>query len=166
MNDALQQQIIQRLEKLENDIQEIKTLLQDGTIPEPTSIDKEPVEAVKEEPEELLAHLFTIVQQDLEEEDWSKTISPLLHSSISEHNVALHSFLRYSFKTFKARWKDYLQEDLAPNSFKITRRQQNNRGELSELRLYLHVSHRSSTPITFKKDPNHNLAWKILSLSL
>jgi len=59
-----------------------------------------------------------------------------------------------------------LQHSTDPSSFTVTRKQENNRGELALLTYYLHVAHRSPTPITVKQDPQNSLQWKISALSL
>ena len=164
MNDSLRQRLLQKIEQLEHDIRDIKDLLTadtDSAFAEPTTQRQS-----SHDPLDLLTALFTVVQQDLDEEACAIQLRSLLHSSISEHPIALDNFTRFSFKTFKARWADYLQRSADPSSFTITRKQENNRGELALLTYYLHVNHRSPTPITVKQDPQDSLHWKISALSL
>ena len=165
MNDNLKTILLQRLTQLENDIVEIKMLLDNDLDNASSSIEQTDINQ-NNSPEHSVTTLFSLVQQDISEEGLSKALSSILHSSISQHSIALDNFIRYSFKTFQGRWKEYLQDQNDPSSFQVIRSQENNRGELSEIRLYLHVSHRSATPITLKKDPEQGLCWKIFSLSL
>ena len=164
MNDMQKQLLLQKIEKIEQELQTIKEMLRTGDPSSPVVEEKSTLREYR--PNELLTALFMLAQQEYEEEELPKALAVILHSSISDHNIALDNFIRYSFKTFQGRWKDYLQHPEDPNSFQIARQQENNRGELSELRLYLHVGHRSDTPITLKQDPNHGLQWKIFALSL
>ena len=165
MNDSIKQLLLSKVEQIERDLAEVKLLLQEEM---PVSIPKkeENISVQNQQPKEVLSTLFSLVKQDLTEEELPSQLAVLLHSSISEHSKALDNFIRFSFKTFKVRWKDYLQDPNDPSSFQINRQQENNRGELSELRLYLHVHHRSPTPISLKQDPQAGLSWKIFALSL
>ena len=163
MNDEQKKQLLLKLESMEREIQEIKVMFLLNGADE--DADEEGIDATLT-PEELLSTLFNLVQQEHDESSLPDALRRIVHSSIAEHSHALENFIRYSFKTFQGRWKDYLKDISNPNSFSVTRKNENNRGELSELRLYLHAPHRSPTPITLKQDPGADLAWRISSLSL
>lgn len=118
-----------------------------------------------ESPEELVAQFLVAAQQtDIEQRD--AYLSRLLHSSILKHPPAVDSFLRFSFKTLQNRWRDYLADESDTHSFKVVRQQRNDRGELSDLRIYLEASHRSPCPITFQQDPMNEMQWRVVSTSL
>ena len=164
MNEQLKNQILQRLAILEQEISNIRNLLHPSKT---TALQQSSNRATELSgtPEELIATLFSLVNQE-EPDSWKEIVAPILHSSIGQHPIALDNFLRYSFKTFTGRWQEYLTTRDDPTSYVIERTQENNRGELSELRCYLKTQHRSATPITLKKDPQNNLQWKIFSISL
>lgn len=138
----------------------------DGTAE--TESQKEPIPAVlidTDSPEELVAQ-FLVAAQQLDIVSRDRLLSQLLHSSIIKHSPAMDSFLRFSFKTLQNRWSDYLSDVSDPHSFTITRQQRNDRGELSDLRIYLQASHRSPCPITFQQDPLNDMQWRVVSSSL
>ena len=164
MNEQLKDQILHRLAVLEQEIAAIRNLLHNSQT-EPSQTSSVTVNRSPELPEELISTLFTLVNQE-EPDSWGDVLAPILHSSVVQHPIALDNFLRYSFKTFTGRWKEYLDHSNDPTSFIIERSQENNRGELSELRCYLKTHNRSAAPITLKKDPKNHLQWKIFSISL
>ena len=112
-------------------------------------------------PEGLLEALFEIVATDQISE-----LNNILHSSLVKHPPSRDTFMRFTFKTFQSRWHEYLSFKEAYDSFTITRRQKNDRGELSELKLYLQSENRSPCPITLQQDPYADMRWKIISSSL
>jgi hypothetical protein len=165
MDDTQKLLLLHKIETIERELQSLKELL--GVDASEKIFVEKKIEAVREYlPEEIVAALFTLAQHQYGDEEIPKALATILHSSIRDHNIALDNFIRYSFKTFQGRWTDYLTTPTDPSSFTISRKQENNRGELSELRLYLHVDHRSDTPITLKQDPLQSMGWKIFALSL
>lgn len=112
-------------------------------------------------PEGLLSRFFQIAQQNNTSE-----LSTVLHSSISKHPPSTEQFIRFNYRTFLERWTEYLADPKDSSSFTITRQQRNDRGELSELRLYIHSSVRSPCPITLLQDPMQDMHWRIVSSSL
>ena len=164
MNEQLKDQILQRLAVLEQEITNIRSLLHNSQ-PNTSQSPSTAVNPYSDSPEELISTLFALVNQE-EPESWGDVLTPILHSSVAQYPVALDNFLRYSFKTFTGRWQEYLDHHNTPTSFTVERTQENNRGELSELRCYLKTQNRSAAPITLKRDPQNHLHWKIFSISL
>ena len=160
--------IIKYIDRLEQDLQALRNMiasLDGGTESESPS---KPISAVlidTDSPEDLVAQ-FLVAAQQIDSVSRDNLLSQLLHSSIIKHPPAMDSFLRFSFKTLQNRWSDYLTEVSDPHSFTITRQQRNDRGELSDLRIYLQASHRSPCPITFQQDPLNDMQWRVVSSSL
>lgn len=171
MTPETQRLILKRISSIEKELQALKQLIE---IPDRSSlyfddsdiIDAEVSDAEQNSTEQILHHLFSIMTKNKVREEQQKAVTPLIHSSISEHSPALDSFFRFSFKTFQERWQEYLENPQECSSFQIERQKENHLGELMEIKIYLISPHRSPSPITFKQDPNHGLAWKIQSLSL
>ena len=165
---STKEDILKYIDRLEQDIQTLrKMVLSLGENPE-TDEHSEPIPAIlidTESPEDLTAQFLVAAQQpDIASRD--KLLVQLLHSSIVKHPPAMDSFLRFSFKTLQNRWSDYLTDTSDPHSFTITRQQRNDRGELSDLRIYLQAAHRSPCPITFQQDPLSDMQWRVVSSSL
>ena len=116
-------------------------------------------------PEDIVAQML-YAASFVEESTREALLSQVLHSSILKHNPALDSFMRFSFRTLQGRWQDYLKDQSDFSSFSITRQQRNDRGELSDLKVYLEASNRSPCPITFQQDPYADMNWKVISSSL
>ena len=160
--------LLKYIDRLEQDIQTLRKMIVSlDNDPEPES-NSEPSPAIlidTESPEDLTAQfLVAAMQPDMASRD--KLLTQLLHSSIVKHPPAMDSFLRFSFKTLQNRWSDYLTDTSDPHSFTITRQQRNDRGELSDLRIYLQAAHRSPCPITFQQDPLSDMQWRVVSSSL
>ena len=160
--------ILKYIDRLEQDIQALRRMVATMDATNETESQKEPIPAVlidTDSPEELVAQ-FLVAAQQLDIESRDGLLSQLLHSSIIKHSPAMDSFLRFSFKTLQNRWSDYLSDVSDPHSFTITRQQRNDRGELSDLRIYLQATHRSPCPITFQQDPLNDMQWRVVSSSL
>lgn len=160
--------IIKYIDRLEQDLQTLRRMVStmDGT--NETESQNDPIHAVlidADSPEDLVAQ-FLVAAQQIDSVSRDRLLGQLLHSSIIKHPPAMDSFLRFSFKTLQNRWSDYLSEISDPHSFTITRQQRNDRGELSDLRIYLQASHRSPCPITFQQDPLNDMQWRVVSSSL
>ena len=163
-------QIRLQIQRIEQELSILKQLLE---IPShtshsiDTSSDSTDVTAPKalimdtDSPEGILEALFEIVATDQIHE-----LDKILHSSLVKHPPSKDTFMRFTFKTFQSRWKEYLSLENAYDTFTITRRQKNDRGELSELKLYLQSENRSPCPITMQQDPYAEMRWKIISSSL
>ncbi len=164
------QDILQYIDRLEQDLRTLRQMVlsmedTEATDSPPTPKSTTTVLMDVESPEELVAQFLVAAQQtDIERRD--AYLARLLHSSILKHPPAVDSFLRFSFKTLQNRWRDYLTDESDPHSFKIMRQQRNDRGELSDLRIYLEASHRSPCPITFQQDPINDMQWRVVSTSL
>ena len=164
--------LLKKIRFLEQELQSLRRLVQEESgsdlfhFAEEEAIDADVIFTEKDSAEQYLEQLFSIMCQNRSPDEQKKAIASLIHSSVSKHPPALDSFFRFSFKTFQGRWADYLDENQGPNSFHIERRKENSLGELLELKLYLSSDKRSPSPITFKKDPQNQMNWKILSLSL
>lgn len=160
--------IIKYIDRLEQDLQALRRMVSTMDDTNETESQNDPIPAVlmdTESPEDLVAQFLVAAQQiDIVSRD--KLLSQLLHSSIIKHPPAMDSFLRFSFKTLQNRWSDYLSEISDPHSFTVTRQQRNDRGELSDLRIYLQATHRSPCPITFQQDPLNDMQWRVVSSSL
>jgi hypothetical protein len=165
--------ILQHIAKLEQDILLLKSMvlsLEDTeTNPLPAGVpsstnDSKPL-TMGDSPEELVAR-FLVAAQQKDNADRDLLLSDLLHSSILKHAPAVDSFLRFGFKTLQNRWSDYLSDITDPHSFQVVRQQRNDRGELSDLRIYLKADHRSPCPITFQQDPINEMQWRVISSSL
>ena len=160
--------ILKYIDRLEQDIQALRRMVATMDATNETESQHEPIPAVlidTDSPEELVAQ-FLVAAQQLDIASRDGLLSQLLHSSIIKHSPAMDSFLRFSFKTLQNRWSDYLSDVSDPHSFTITRQQRNDRGELSDLRIYLQASHRSPCPITFQQDPLNDMQWRVVSSSL
>ena len=160
--------ILKYIDCLEQDIQALRRMVATMDATNETESQHEPIPAVlidTDSPEELVAQ-FLVAAQQLDIASRDGLLSQLLHSSIIKHSPAMDSFLRFSFKTLQNRWSDYLSDVSDPHSFTITRQQRNDRGELSDLRIYLQASHRSPCPITFQQDPLNDMQWRVVSSSL
>ena len=160
--------ILKYIDRLEQDIQALRRMVATMDATNETESQHEPIPAVlidTDSPEELVAQ-FLVAAQQLDIASRDRLLSQLLHSSIIKHSPAMDSFLRFSFKTLQNRWSDYLSDVSDPHSFTITRQQRNDRGELSDLRIYLQASHRSPCPITFQQDPLNDMQWRVVSSSL
>ena len=165
--------ILQHIAKLEQDILLLKSMvlsLEDTetsnltpSVPSNTK-DTTPL-TMGDSPEELVAR-FLVAAQQQNIADRDLFLSKLVHSSILKHAPAVDSFLRFSFKTLQKRWSDYLSDITDPHSFQVVRQQRNDRGELSDLRIYLKADHRSPCPITFQQDPVNDMEWRVISSSL
>jgi hypothetical protein len=116
-------------------------------------------------PEDIVAQMLHAASF-VEESTRETLLSQVLHSSILKHSPALDSFMRFSFRTLQGRWQDYLRDPSDFSSFSITRQQRNDRGELSDLKVYLEATNRSPCPITFQQDPYADMNWKVISSSL
>ena len=160
--------ILKYIDRLEQDIQTLRRMVATMDDTNETETQSEPIPAVlidTDSPEELVAQ-FLVAAQQLDIVSRDRLLSQLLHSSILKHSPAMDSFLRFSFKTLQNRWDDYLSDASDPHSFTITRQQRNDRGELSDLRIYLQATHRSPCPITFQQDPLNDMQWRVVSSSL
>ncbi len=166
-------EILQHIAKLEQDIYTLrKMVLEWDDDPASKIADTSPAFTESttpllsdNSPEELISH-FLIAAKQQNETDRDAHLTQLLHSSILKHPPAVDSFLRFSFKTLQNRWQDYLANPADASSFTITRQQRNDRGELSDLRIYLQATHRSPCPLTFQQDPLNDMQWRIISSSL
>ena len=155
---------IARLQQELNQLTKLITSLDETPRENETTIDS--IESVvSNDPEDVIAILLQAAQST-DEGERDQLLHTILHSSILHHSPAIDSFLRFSFKTLQGRWQEYLQDHSDFYSFTISRQQRNDRGELSDLRLYLSATHRSPCPVTLQQDPNADLAWKIVSSSL
>ena len=160
--------ILKYIDRLEQDIQALRRMVAAMDDTNEAESQHEPIPAVlidTDSPEELVAQ-FLVAAQQLDIVSRDQLLSQLLHSSIIKHSPAMDSFLRFSFKTLQNRWNDYLADPSDPHSFTITRQQRNDRGELSDLRIYLQATHRSPCPITFQQDPVNDMQWRVVSSSL
>ncbi len=171
MKTETQRLILKRITSIEKELKALKELVTSSDnseilFKEDDITDAEIVTSDPVSSEEFLENLFIIMKQKQSSEEQRKAVTPLIHSSISEHSPALDSFFRFSFKTFQERWREYLDEKQEESSFQIERQKENRLGELLELKLYLVSTNRSPSPITFKQDPKYDLAWRIHSLSL
>ena len=165
---ATKSDILKYIDRLEQDIQTLRTMVDslDGNSTAESSNDPIPAILIdSDSPEDLVAQ-FLVAAQQIEIAGRDSLLGQLLHSSIVKHPPAMDSFLRFSFKTLQNRWHDYLTDTSDPHSFTITRQQRNDRGELSDLRIYLQASHRSPCPITFQQDPLNDMQWRVVSSSL
>ena len=159
--------LLKYIDRLEQDIQTLRKMVVSLDDSE-TEENSEPISAIlidTESPEDLTAQ-FLVAAQQPDSASRDKLLGQLLHSSIIKHPPAMDSFLRFSFKTLQNRWSDYLTDSSDPHSFTITRQQRNDRGELSDLRIYLQADHRSPCPITFQQDPLSDMQWRVISSSL
>ena len=160
--------LLKYVDRLEQDIQTLRKMVVSLDDDSETEENVEPSSAIlidTESPEDLTAQ-FLVAAQQPDSASRDKLLVQLLHSSIIKHPPAMDSFLRFSFKTLQNRWSDYLTDSSDPHSFTITRQQRNDRGELSDLRIYLQASHRSPCPITFQQDPLCEMQWRVISSSL
>lgn len=165
---ATKSDILKYIDRLEQDIQTLRTMVDslDGNSTAESSNDPIPAILIdSDSPEDLVAQ-FLVAAQQIETPSRDSLLGQLLHSSIVKHPPAMDSFLRFSFKTLQNRWHDYLTDTSDPHSFTITRQQRNDRGELSDLRIYLQANHRSPCPITFQQDPLNDMQWRVVSSSL
>jgi hypothetical protein len=164
-------EILQYIVRLEQDLQTLKNMVQSMDASETSTASAESQETTPavlidtDSPEELIAQ-FLIAAAQPNESSRDAILHQLLHSSILKHPPAMDSFLRFSFKTLQNRWSDYLADASDPYSYNITRQQRNDRGELSDLRIYLQAAHRSPCPITFQQDPVSDMQWRVVSSSL
>ena len=166
---STKQEILQYINRLEQDIQTLRMMVE--------SMDSESAEQASQtetipamlidtdSPEDLIAQ-FLVAAMEVNVQSRDAMLHQLLHSSITKHPPAMDSFLRFSFKTLQNRWSDYLKDVSDAHSFTITRQQRNDRGELSDLRIYLEAAHRSPCPVTFQQDPINDMQWRIVSSSL
>lgn len=166
---STKKEILQYIKRLEQDIQTLRTMVEsiDSEESEQTTA-TETIPAVLidvDTPEGLVAQ-FLIAAMQTSSENRDSMLGQLLHSSITKHPPAMDSFLRFSFKTLQNRWSDYLKDSSDAQTFTITRQQRNDRGELSDLRIYLEAQHRSPCPVTFQQDPINDMQWRIVSSSL
>ena len=160
--------LLKYIDRLEQDIQTLRNMivsLDDNPTIESNSEASPAILIDTESPEDLTAQ-FLVAAQQPDSASRDQLLGQLLHSSIIKHPPAMDSFLRFSFKTLQNRWSDYLTDASDPHSFTITRQQRNDRGELSDLRIYLQASHRSPCPITFQQDPLNEMQWRVVSSSL
>ena len=160
--------ILKYIDRLEQDIQTLRRMVASMEDDGETESVSDPIPAVlidTDSPEDLVAQ-FLVAAQQLDIAGRDNLLSQLLHSSIIKHSPAMDSFLRFSFKSLQNRWSDYLSDVSDPHSFTVTRQQRNDRGELSDLRIYLQASHRSPCPITFQQDPLNDMQWRVVSSSL
>lgn len=116
-------------------------------------------------PEEIITMVLHAASY-VEDATRETLLAQVLHSTILKHNPALDSFMRFSFRTLQGRWQDYLKDPSDYSSFVITRQQRNDRGELSDMKVYLEAANRSPCPITLQQDPHADMNWKIISSSL
>ena len=166
-------EILQHIAKLEQDLYTLRKMVlewDENPASESTDTSSVPTEnktplLSDNSPEELVSH-FLVAAQQQHDADRDAYLAQLLHSSILKHPPAVDSFLRFSFKTLQNRWQDYLANPADASSFTITRQQRNDRGELSDLRIYLHATHRSPCPLTFQQDPLNDMQWRVISSSL
>lgn len=175
MNEETRQKILQKIALFERELAALKQLVCEDTIQEETQTatkqEQIPVRLPPQDKtdfaaENILAHLFTTLKENQNTDDLQAKLSTLLHSSISQHPPARDSFFRFSFKTFRGRWQEYLNDSQDPTSFTITRKRENQIGELAEIRIYLQNNKRSPSPITLKQDPIYNREWRIQAISL
>jgi|GEM_PF-6469127 hypothetical protein len=165
--------ILQHIAKLEQDILLLKSMVLSLEDTETSNLTPSVLSNTKDttpltmgdSPEELVAR-FLVAAQQQNIADRDLFLSKLVHSSILKHAPAVDSFLRFSFKTLQKRWSDYLSDITDPHSFQVVRQQRNDRGELSDLRIYLKADHRSPCPITFQQDPVNDMEWRVISSSL
>lgn len=165
---ATKSDILRYIDRLEQDIRTLRTMVESFEEDTGTDSNNDAIPAIlidTDSPEELVAQ-FLVAAQQIDSADRDSLLSQLLHSSIVKHPPAMDSFLRFSFKTLQNRWHDYLTNASDPHSFTITRQQRNDRGELSDLRIYLQANHRSPCPITFQQDPLNEMQWRVVSSSL
>ena len=166
-----QRLILQRITSIEKELKALKELVHSSEVSEQVFeeydiIDAEIIESEHISAEGLLENLFLIMKHKQSSEEQQKEVTPLIHSSIADYSPSLDSFFRFSFKTFQDRWSEYLNDKKETSSFQVERQKENRLGELLELKLYLISTNRSPSPITFKQDPKHDMAWRIHSLSL
>ena len=120
--------ILKYIDRLEQDIQTLRTMVATMDDTHETVSQNEPIPAVlidTDSPEELVAQFLVAVAFDIVSRD--QLLSQLLHGSIIKHSPAMDSFLRFNFKTLQNRWNDYLADPSDPHSFTITRQQRNDR---------------------------------------
>ena len=159
--------ILKYIDRLEQDIQTLRNMVATMDDTNETVSQNEPIPAVlidTDSPEELVAQ-FLVAAQQLDIVSRDGLLSQLLHSSIIKHSPAMDSFLRFSFKTLQNRWSDYLSDVSDPHSFTITRQQRNDRGELSDLRIYLQKRTVLRVPSRFNRTLN-DMQWRVVSSSL
>lgn len=164
------EQILAQLTLLQQNIDLLKKMVialpEDGqTENAPSAVSEPTLPSDLTTPEDIVAqmlHAASFVEDAARE----ALLSQVLHSSILKHNPALDSFMRFSFRTLQGRWQDYLHDPSDFSSFSITRQQRNDRGELSDLKVYLAASNRSPCPLTFQQDPYADMNWKVISSSL
>lgn len=163
-------QILSKIATIQENIDALKAMVID--LPDDASTNAEPLHnetsvnsSNPTTPEELIEH-FLYAASSLDESMREGILTKILHSSLLKHNPALDSFMRFGFKTLQGRWEDYLKTPADYSSFVITRQQRNDRGELSDLKVYLEAANRSPCPITFQQDPDAEMQWKIISSSL
>ena len=165
---ATKTDLLKYIDRLEQDLQTLRGMVQSFGEESSSESNSDPVPAVlidTDSPEDLVAQ-FLVAAQQIDDTSRDSLLVQLLHSSIVKHPPAMDSFLRFSFKTLQNRWHDYLTDASDPHSFTITRQQRNDRGELSDLRIYLQATHRSPCPITFQQDPLNDMQWRVVSSSL
>ena len=165
---ATKTELLKYIDRLEQDLQTLRGMVQAFEDENTGEENDTPISAIlidTDSPEDLVAQ-FLVAAQQIDAASRDSLLSQLLHSSIVKHSPAMDSFLRFSFKTLQNRWHDYLTDVSDPHSFTITRQQRNDRGELSDLRIYLQASHRSPCPITFQQDPLNDMQWRVVSSSL
>lgn len=166
---STKKEILQYIARLEQDIQTLRTMVESIDLEESdqtTATETIPAVLINtDSPEDLIAQ-FLVAAMEVNSQSRDSMLHQLLHSSITKHPPAMDSFLRFSFKTLQNRWSDYLKDPSDAQTFTITRQQRNDRGELSDLRIYLEAQHRSPCPVTFQQDPINDMQWRIVSSSL
>lgn len=160
-------EILAQIARLQQELNQLTTMV--STMNE-ESVENETVTVtrnttISNDPYIVVATLLQAAQS-ANDTDRDELLNSILHSNILNHNPAIDSFLRFSFRTLQGRWQEYLQDSADFHSFSVVRKQQNDRGELSDLRLYLSATHRSPCPITLQQDPKAEYTWKIVSSSL
>lgn len=166
---STKKELLQYINRLEQDIQTLRMMIESmdsKSTEQPSQTETVPAVLIDtDSPEDLVAQ-FLVAAMEVNLQSRDAMLNQLLHSSITKHPPAMDSFLRFSFKTLQNRWSDYLKDVSDPHSFTITRQQRNDRGELSDLRIYLQAEHRSPCPVTFQQDPINEMQWRIVSSSL
>ena len=164
------EQILAQLTVLQQNIDLLKQMLialpDDGaTVTTAVATSESNVPTDLTTPEDIVAQMLHAASF-VDEATRETLLAEVLHSSILKHSPALDSFMRFSFRTLQGRWQDYLRDPSDYSSFSITRQQRNDRGELSDLKVYLEATNRSPCPITFQQDPHADMNWKVISSSL
>ncbi len=121
-------------------------------LPEPKPLAETESERVYQEIDGILTGLF-MAAQDPDDEVGFEAFLQLVHSDRTDAPRSIPSLKEFTFKSLRKKLAQYIGKDGAPTAFAIARR-------------VLECPGRSPVPISFRRDPEHGDAWRMLDSSL